>query len=225
MRPLSFPIEILHEIVEHTSASSLPNLRLACKIINEVVVPCMFRHACIRYSLNLDKFLGILHAFGTGEHPCVSHAKTLTIQDLGPEPNPFDDEDINMYDLEILDPYEAQLESIQTWIQLALLNCRKVNAVIWKISRSSTMGWGKNSVLFGLKNMSTLTSFTLYARGLSFEDWLSVSSLPPLQVLKIRGNPHISLSDFQNIHGLQHLLEKSSRTLRHLELDLYYRYV
>ncbi|KAF8996737.1 hypothetical protein BDQ17DRAFT_1513575 [Cyathus striatus] len=184
MRLIYFPVELLHEIVKHTSVSSLPQLRLACKTFNDVVAPCMFRHAHIRYSsLSLDKFLDILHAFAVGEHPSVTHAKMLTVHDLGPEPNRFGEgtEERRRYDLEVLDPYEARLESIQTRIQVALLSCRNVNTVIWDIARGSTLGWGRDSVLFGLENMSSLTSFTLNAL-LRHDNSLPISSLPPLQL-------------------------------------------
>ncbi|KAF8990825.1 hypothetical protein BDQ17DRAFT_1371474 [Cyathus striatus] len=221
-----FPVELLQEIFQLACNSSLPNLRLACKSFNEMVVPIMFSHACIRYPSSLDMYLVVLHAFATGEHPCATHAKSLQIEDLGP-PEDYsdfldDDEEYNTrYFTEVLEPYGAQLESIQNLLQLAVASCKHVTTVTWKISQNSSEST-MDSVLSGLERVSSLSALALYVN-LSTLLSLSLHSLPPLEVLKIHVPTRSSHSpdDALRFHGLPNLIAKSSSKLRHLNLKLY----
>ncbi|KAF8982054.1 hypothetical protein BDQ17DRAFT_1507076 [Cyathus striatus] len=128
-----FPVELLQEIFQRACTDSpLSNVRLACKSFNEIAVPIMFHNAHIRYPSGLDIYLDILVTLAAGEHPWVTHARSLTTENLDPEdPDyPLDDAIYNKaYFFDLIEIGDPQFKRIQTMLKDAVAGFQHVTTV------------------------------------------------------------------------------------------------
>ncbi|KAF8982053.1 hypothetical protein BDQ17DRAFT_1416002 [Cyathus striatus] len=212
-----FPFELLQEIFQLACTdSSLANVRLACKSFNETAVPIMFRNAHIRYPSNLEKYLTVLITLAAGEHPWATHARSLTIEnpDLQDPDYPFEDERYNkMYFFDLIEIGDPQFKRVETMLKNAVAGFQHVTTVIWRLL-NYTSEWSRYGVLSGLEQMTSLKALIIDTN--LYNGSLSLESLPPLEVLKIRSSSSYKLP----IDGLPTLVTKSSSKLRHLDLLL-----